>query len=371
MVSESPELKKSLIATLQEEIASLGTYYEMRRRSAFAGLLQLGEYTACVKAISEESSPSLNFLLDYHDIDVVVCRMFFEHWDKLQEALAAQSKTIEIPWGALIFNGLAREALPNTEARAQLISYIKAMKPKDWSESSLALMFELLPKSSELRACLIECISKLPAYRDLSFEAVKIYAEQYGGEEQSLLELQKYINGSDRSPMLPKINHLFVYALALGWPNSPLLRPYLEQTEIPKDFPLLTAIALCGITGNESYALACIDTLVQLTIENGRALSDIFWKSLRYWASTSCAEPLLRRLMVDDSVPSRKINAMRLLDDAGKLTNDDRIALMRQFDELLGETAKTCPDGVELVNGTVTTLPQAIYRLLVSEGSFI
>ena len=226
-------------------------------------------------------------------------------------------------------------------------------------------MSELLPKSSELRACLIECIRKSPAHGHLSFEAVKIYAEQYGGEEQSLLELQKYINGSDRSPMLP----IFVYALAIGWPNSPLLRPYLEQTAIFKDFPLLTTIALCGITGNENYVLGCIDRLAQLTIENGRALSDIFWKSLRYWAATSCAEALLRRLMVDDSVPSRKINAMRLLDDAGKLTNDDRNALMRQFDKLLGETAKACPDGVELVNGIVTTLPQAIYRLLVSEGS--
>ena len=44
VASQSPELKEPLVTKLREEIKSLGTYYEMRRRAAFAGLLQLGEY---------------------------------------------------------------------------------------------------------------------------------------------------------------------------------------------------------------------------------------------------------------------------------------------------------------------------------------
>jgi hypothetical protein len=38
--------------------------------------------------------------------------------------------------------------------------------------------------------------------------------------------------------------------------------------------------------------------------------------------------------------------------------------MIRKFDAALEDTAKPCPDGVDLVNGTVTTLPQAIIRTL-------
>ena len=214
----------------------------------------------------------------------------------------------------------------------------------------------------ELRACLIEIINK-ENRSNISFEAQRILAEQFGGDEQTLIELQEYWNKPNRPPwILPP----FLYALALGWPHSPLLRPYLEQQELPKDFPLIAALALCGISGNETHALACIDKMIQITLENGSALPDIYWQSLRSWARAPYAETLLRRL-IDDRHPSRKITAIGLLAIIGKLTNEDRMVFVRQFDEILGDTAKFCPDGIDLVKGTVTTLPQAICRFLFPE----
>ena len=367
MASQSPELKEPLVKKLREEIKSLGTYYEMRRRAAFAGLLQLGEYAACIEAIAEESPSPLHWLAEYHDTDVIVTRMLFEHWDRLHEASQTQSRNFEIPWGALIYDGTAREAFSNSMARAQLIDYLKAMRLQDRSPTSLALIAELLPKSAELRACLIESINK-PNWNNIIFEAQRIFAEQFAGDEQSLIELQKCWNEPDGSSWRPQTNPPFLYALALGWPHSPLLRPYLEQQELPEGFPLTTALALCGINGNENHALACIDRLIQIAIENGRALPDIYSRSLRNWARTPYAETLLRRL-IEDPHPSRKITAIGLLATIGKLTSEDRMVLVRQFDEMLGDTAKSCPDGVDLVNGTVTTLPQAIFRFLIPELS--
>ena len=110
--------------------------------------------------------------------------------------------------------------------------------------------------------------------------------------------------------------------------------------------------------------------MIQITIEDGFwALADIYLQCVRDWARTPYAEALLRRLMNDDRHPSRKITAIGLLAITGKLTKEDRIALERQFNEALGDTAKSCLDGVDLVNGTVTTLPQAIFRFLISESS--
>lgn len=367
IASQNPELKAPLVAKLREEIKSLGTYYEMRRRSAFAGLLELSEYAACVEATAEESPSSLHWLADYHDIDGIISRMLFEHCEKLHAASRTQSSKFDIPWGPLIYSGAAREALSNSVARAQLIDYLKAVKLQDRSPESLALMAELLPSSAELRNCLIESLNE-PYRNDIPFEAQRIFAEQFGGDEQALRELQKCWSKPDGSPRIPKIHPPFLYALALGWPNSPLLRPYLEQQELPKDFPLITALALSGINGNEDHALACINRLIQITIKDGWSLPHIYRQSVRDWARTPNAETLLRRL-IDDRNPSRKISAIGLLATIGKLTNEDRMVLVRQFDEILGDNAKSCPDGVDLLKGTVTTLPQAIFCFLIPELS--
>jgi hypothetical protein len=367
MASECPELKELLVTKLHEEIKSLGTYYEMRRRAAFAGLLQLGEYASCVEAIAEESPSSLHWLAGYHYTDVIVTRMLFEHWDKLHEASRTQSRIFEIPWGALIYNGTAREAFSNSMARAQLVDYLKTMKLQDRSPSSLALMAELLPNSAELRACLIESFNE--SYRnDTPFEAQRIFAEQFGGDEQALIELQKCWVKPGGPAYMPQLHPPFLYALALGWPHSPLLRPYLEQQKLPKGLPIITTLALCRINGNNDHALACIDTLIRITLEDGRALPDLYSKGLLNWARTPNAETLLRRL-IDDRDSSRKITAISLLAAIGKLTDEDCTALFQQFNEVLGDTTKSCPDGVDLVNGTVTTLPQAIFRLLTPELS--
>ncbi len=67
MASQNPELKEPLVAKLREEIKSTHDWYEIRRRSAFAGLLALREYAACVEATAEKSPSSLHWLADYHD----------------------------------------------------------------------------------------------------------------------------------------------------------------------------------------------------------------------------------------------------------------------------------------------------------------
>lgn len=362
MASQCAELKVPLVTKLREEIKSIGLNFEMRRRAAFAGLLQLDEYAACVEAIAEESPSSLHWLAGYHEADVTAMRTLFEHWDRLHEALRIESQAFEIPWGALIYDGVAREAFSNSMARAQLIDYLKAMRLQDRSPASLALMAELLPNSAELRACLIESFDR--SYRnDTPFEAQRIFAEQFGGDEQALLEVQKVCNKRDGPPWPSVIPPPFLYALALGWPDRPLLRPYLEQQELPEGFPLITALALSGINGKEDHALACIDRLIQICVQDRWALPDIYRQCLRDWARTPCAETLLRRL-IDDRRASRKISAIGLLAAVGKLTNEERMVLVQQFDEVLADTAKSCPDGVDLVSGAVMTLPQAIFRLL-------
>ncbi len=360
-----PELRESLVRKLQEEINSLGSYYEERRRSSFAGLLQLGEYETCVEELTKESPSSLHWLAEYHKADSLTARTFFEHWDKLHETSQALGRSFEVPWGGLIYNGTAREALVNGSAREQLMAFLKTIPIQDRTPESLSLMAELFPGSAELCARLIETIKKpgmtFPP-QNSALEAQRIYAEQFGGDEQALGELGDSWVSSDEVTSTTQPLSSFLYALALGWPDNPALRSCLQQDELPK-LPIPIVLALCGINGNEKTALACIDRMIEITQERGHALPVPYIQGLRQWALTTPAESLLQRLTNDPNC-SRMITATRLLSITGKLNDADRMEMIRKFDEVVGDAAKPCPDGVDLVDGKVTTFPQAIVRTL-------
>jgi len=359
--AQEPELRAPLVEKLRGEITSVGLHYEMRRRAAFAGLLQLGEYDICIEAAEEKAMPRLHWLASYHDNDFVVTRALFEHWRQLSESLRVQSKKFEIPWGSLITTGSVREALSDEVLRTELIDALRTMKPQDRSPESLAVTAELLPGSPDLRAHLIETFHGYSRH-DTMLAAQRIFAQHFGRNPQALSEL---LEGTAQKPASqPSVPPDMVYPVALGWPDSPLLRLYLDEQETPRGLPLVALLTLSGISGNTRHALACIDRFVQVTKENSWTLPDVYSQSVRDWARAPSAEPLLRRL-IEDSDTSRKITAIALLASAGKLTSEERVGLLQELDELLADTAKSCPDGVDLVSGRVMTLPQAIFRYLL------
>lgn len=365
----SPEHKPTLASKLHEELDSLGTYLESRRRSALCGLLQLGDFEACVDALTKKNSSSAYWVADYHNADSLTARTFFEHWNELQEASQAAGRSFETPWGGLIDNGTAREALINTSARIQLIAYLKALPVQDRTPEGISLMAELLPCSAELRVWLIETITTSERsfrHNDIIFEAQRIYAEQFGGDQQALDELRNF-GVTNVLPRPPRRFPSFLYALALGWPNDPELHPWLQQEKFPQ-LPIPVVLALCKINGNEEAALACIDKIIEVTLKHGRLLSATYMQGLRKWALLPSAESLLKRLM-SDSDCSRSIMATRLLSDTGKLNNVDRLNMIQKFNESFGDAAIPSPDGVDLIDGRVNTFPQAILSILFNSAA--
>ncbi len=365
LVSQYQELKGPLVKKLCEEMNSLGPVHGMCRRAAFAGLLELGEYAICLDALAKESPSALHWMAEYHKPDNVVVHTLTAHYDKLYEISQSRSQPIKIPWGGIIYNGSAQEALTNKTLRAQTVDFLKTIEPQNRSVRSLELMTELMPKSIELRDTLLDCITG-HSFHNLVFEAQRIYAEQFGGDEDAYKELEKSWRIPQEFRSTPGTFPPFLYALAFGWPGSDLLSPYLNLSEFPQGFLIINILAISGLTGNESHALMCINKLLQITIENGRPLPAIYQKCLYDWARTPSAESILRRLLKDQDISGR-ITAAWLLASIGKLTSEDRDVLLHLFDEIVGDSSKFCPDGINPTHGTVTTLPQALFPLLISE----
>ena len=279
--------KEQLVAKLREEVKSFGTYYEMRRRSALAGLLQLREYSICADALGKEREGSLHWLAPYHDSDPVLTRLLFDHLDGIKEAAHSQSLEIKVPWGGLIYTGAIWVAISRSDIRKELIPYIKDMRPQDRSPESLTLMAELLPGSVELRAQLIDSM-KSSARSDVPCEAERIFAEQFGGSEKPLSELVTSLNIPDEIASQPEFHRPFLYALALGWPDHPWLGAYLKGGKSIKGMSVVTAIAICGLTGNQEFARQCLDKLIEFTKENQFGLQSFFLRPSA--ASQRCKE---------------------------------------------------------------------------------
>lgn len=355
-----PEFLEPLIEKLQEELNSLGSFLDLRRRSAFSGLLQLGQYETCIGALTQESPSSLHWLAEYHKADNLTTRTLFEHWDNLHDTAQQLGKSIEIPWGVLIYNGTASEALVNSVARSQLVEYLRTVPNKDRSPECLSLMAELLPGTSELRACLIETINGQSYRNDNNSEAQRIYAEQFKGDEQALNDLGNAWAPSDEAAPSQPLSR-FLYALALGWPDNPALQALVQQDAQSK-LPIHIALALCSITGDEEKALACIDRLIDATSEWGRALPVQYQQGLRKWAFTPSSATLLQKLITDPD-GSRVITALKLLNISGRLTNENRIEMIGIFNEYLGGTAQIL-DGIDVLGGKATSITQAIMQEL-------
>lgn len=355
------EIRVPLVEKLHEELYSIGTYLDVRRASSFAGLLQLGEYETCVEALTQEKSTSLHWLAEYHKANSLTARTLFEHWDEVDKTLKKLGREFEVPWGALIYNGTAREALVNDTSRTQLIDYLKSIQIKDRAPESLSLLAELLPGSLELRECLIETIKHHPD-DFFGLEVQRIYAEQFGGDEKALKELKNLWLAPDgvtdnAQTLLP-----YLYAMLLGWAGSEELRSLLQKKTLSK-LPIPIVLALCAINENEETVLNCIDRMIEMTQEQGHALHAPYMHGLRKWASSLNAETLLRCLTTDPDC-SHMITAIRLLFITGKQSDTDRLNMTRDFNEILSDITKHSSDGIDLTDGKVITLPQVLMRVL-------
>ena len=355
--SPCSDIKETLIAKLKEEAVATGSDHQIRRCAAFAGLMQLGLFTVCIDLLEKSGNQSINPPVHYRNSNSIMANLLFKHLEDLQNAAESLQQSFELPWDVLIFNGEVQEAFSNSYARTQLIDHLKSTEIDKMDMRKLNLMAELMPNSVELYTHLITRMNRQYPDNNLwesIYEISKILAEHFSDNEQVRIELEKILF---EQPEPTQIHSPLLYALALGWPDSPLLQRYLGQSDI-KGWPLIFVFAICGINGNEEHAMACLDRLAQITLEQGGLHNILSW-SLRNWGLKAHAEALLRRFL-DNSSPT----AIRLLGLAGKLNSDERKNLVEQFDKIVRDSSTSCPDGVDLVSGSVTTLPQAIFRTL-------
>ena len=359
------KLIQPLVKKLQDEINSTGSYMDARRSSAFVGLLELGEYKICIDALTKNNTASLHWLTDYHKSDTLMAHILFENWNELERTAKKMGTSLKIPWQGFIYNGSARKALVKKTIRTHLAESLMNSQSQNRSPESLTLMAEMLPGSPELRNFLLDTI-KDRSSNDSAWQAQRLYAEQFGGDEQALIDLKNIwpvtYEENDEIQHLPP----YLYALILGWPKNQYLSSLLQQDTLPK-MPIHVYLVMSAINDYKSDVSGCINKMIELTMESKYNLSGVHIDALKKWASSPNSKALLQKLIVDSDC-SRKITAISLSAATGRLSKKDRLELINDFNELISDNTKHSPDGLDLTDGNVSTLPQVLVsKLLIGQ----
>ncbi len=88
---------QALTEVLAAEAVSIGQYMDLRRRAAFASLLELGQLTRVVEIVAEEKSDWRLRWTDPLEPDAVSLGTLLEFWPSLESALATAGVTAQLP----------------------------------------------------------------------------------------------------------------------------------------------------------------------------------------------------------------------------------------------------------------------------------
>jgi hypothetical protein len=354
----------ALTEVLVEEALSIGTYMDLRRRAAFAALLELGQFCRVVAIVAEEKSDWRLRWTGPLEPDAVSLRTLFEHWPKLQSELVTSGIDIQLPLEQLIDNGYGA-LLERAPALRGLLDQTLLPIRQGWQHGyHLELLARRFPRSVVLRERLIlELRAPFSGDSHLRINAclaARLLSDHFGGEEDVLSALL----GTERPevPVGPSEPGVLGY-LVRGWPASPMARAaravvVQDRAKWPLRDQLLCAIAWDVPADAERVAREVIARRYPF----GRySPEDV--ESLRLWAKTEAARSALARWCAaaegDEAITALALTAQHL--GVSDLVAE---AVRAAFNRSFTDGGQMPLDGLDSLTGRVVPWSMGAYTLL-------
>ncbi len=127
-----PEDAEKLAETLLLELTAIGSEVAKRRRSALAGLLELGLQERAIAVLAEQKSPTWSrYLIDRLDSDPVSIGAVIEHWSVLQPLLNKHGLESDLPVNEIVYAGYDALLEQTSWGREALDRYFDT-ESRDW-----------------------------------------------------------------------------------------------------------------------------------------------------------------------------------------------------------------------------------------------
>lgn len=357
-LKDTEELAEALVL----ELAATGSEMDKRRRSALAGLLELGFHERAIAAITEQKSPTWSrYLVERLDGDPVSIGAVIEHWDVMQPLLQQYKLEAELPVDEIVYAGYDALLEQTSLGREAVDKYFEAQS-RDWINSAYFEAFARRQARSELlRERLLALVGTWQSQGMVSCTAARLLAQNFASFPDIWTELSGRL-GTPEHAIRHMASGVLGY-LVLGWPDGVVASwvrsvPTDQRAQwSPKD-RLLIAVALRDAAAAEAAATDMLSEPLepwQYHMEDTHAL--------RMWAQSDESSPALARWIESDN-PSLAATALSLV--ANGHTN-----VVLHVDRLLERfNAQTVPgenvpaDGLDAATGRQVSWAVSVHMAL-------
>lgn len=351
------ETERRLINALLKELTSLGTYYQSRKCTALAALIELGQVEKAISALAESNGANWHSCFpDSVNRDTASLGIICERWQDFKPLLAAADLEPALPISELIQCGYGAILEKEPLARQELDHHLRSVGAEKNSWHYLAECARRFPNSEFLKEKLINAFCGQDRDYFLTdgsqYVAARLIQEHFGSDREVLSKLCGKLglheNGFSRT------RAGVVAILSLGWPSSEFgqhLRKFSEEER--KQWALrdqlLTATALGEWVDAEN---AAIDLLKGPLGDWRYRVEDV--EALRLWAREEAAVPALGRWVAsEDGTLSTTGLALVGGERLNRLMSVEEV--IDRFNEEMSKCACTPKDGVDVLSGSVVS----------------
>ena len=363
---------QALSDLLIEELASRGTYHEMRRRSALAALLELGHAERAVYTMADAGDLSWRYYLpDSLNRDTTSLNVIIDKWHKLKPWLSSMNLEETLPMEDIIGRGYGALLDNATLPRRELEEYLK----RPWSGGDPTNYFvdiaRRFPKTMFLRDQLLQAFDDQKQNYNLNyrtkFVAARLLVVHFGSDADLARQLAARIEATRHSYLTISAGVLAI--LSLAWPESAFGEKLQEVTEVDRERwlncdRLLAAVALGDAETAEQVAVAMVQESPEFwrhRTEDGEAL--------QLWAEQPMAVPVLRKWAHSGS-GSLAISSLEFL--GGEAARQAFVGpeLLERFNREMAKNSSVPVDGLDAVTGSVTSWVNCAFAIIHESNKY-
>jgi hypothetical protein len=354
-----PEDAEKLAETFLLELAATGSEMDKRRRSALAGLLELGLHEKTVAVLAEQQSPKWSYyLIDRLDSDSVSISAVIEHWSVLQPLLNEHDLESDLPVNEIIYAGYDALLEQTSWGQAALDRYFDTQS-RDWiNPTYLEVFARRHPNSVSLRERLVTLVKHRHSQGIVSCTAARLLAKHYSFLPDIWTELSERLRTPEHA--IHYVASGVLGYLVLGWPDG-VVASWVHAVSCEQRARwsvrdrLLIAIAQKDAATAEASAVEMLSEPIEP------------WKyhsedthALLLWAQSAESSPVLARWLESDN-PSFSSTALSLIVNGHTLIEPNTERLIKRFNNQMDTKGIAPSDGRNAVTGRHVNWAVSVY----------
>lgn len=352
----------SFVELLYNEASAVGTEMDIRRRTAIATLLEMGEIDRVAQIYEKDKNGLDSRWSNLMGQDFVSLGALVDHWSNLNAAMTSRGLNIKFPIDQLINTGygsfLERASTIRIQLDERLLDEKFNVMDREWIE----ILSRLHPRSARLRSVLCKALagraSTLPNGQ-LACLATRLLGEHFGGNAEVLADVIPAGHRPDLESGSPGV----LGHLVRSWPLSTLSNDARESgPEGRKLWSALDRLICATAWGLWDEASIAAREVITHRYRHGYVNHEDS-EALRIWANTDESLHVINKWR-DSSDGDEATAALMLLGVRSSVSSEDANWLKSAFNQAVADITQSPSDGFDPAIGRVVPWLQKAYELL-------